>query len=83
MNTCSCVLYFLFCKCCRGGKEPEKGEESLRKWVSRLQWELAPLAPAPAQSKSCRLGGGDVGERVCLEVGRTPEREKTIFLGFV
>lgn len=46
------------------GKSWKGGWESLRKWVSRLQGELGPLAPAPAQSRCCFLGGGDVGECV-------------------
>ena len=46
------------------GKSWKGGRESLRKRVSRLQGELGPLAPAPAQSRCCFLGGGDVGECV-------------------
>lgn len=63
----------------RGGKSGGIFE----KMVSRRQKELAPLAPAATQKKSCSPGGSDVGESVCVEVGRTPECEKNILFGFV
>lgn len=36
-----------------------------------LEGESVPLAPAPIQSRSCCLGGGNVWECVCVEVGKT------------
>lgn len=89
MSTCSCVLYF-FRKCCRGRKELEKGEESLIKKkmgqrAAGLEGESVPLAPAPIQSRSCCLGGGNVWECVCVEVGKNQplNARKPFLLRFV
>lgn len=50
-----------------------------------LEGESVPLAPAPIQSRSCCLGGGNVWECVCVEVGKTQplNARKPFLLRFV
>lgn len=50
-----------------------------------LEGESVSLAPAPGQNRSCCLGGGNVGESVCVEVGKNQplNARKPFLLGFV
>ena len=50
-----------------------------------LEGESVLLAPAPIQNRSCCLGGGNVCECVCVEVGKKQplNARKPFLLGFV
>ena len=50
-----------------------------------LEGESVPLAPAPVQNRSRCLGGSNVGESVCVEVGKNQplKARKPFLLGFV
>lgn len=65
MTTCSCVLYSLFCKCCRRGKEVVKAEGSLRKRSAGGRRSLPLLPQLPLKKRVVPLEAVML-ERVCV-----------------